>query len=37
RLLHDDQAVWKEVLKSKYGVGVVGRTELGVEYKPSCG
>ncbi|MCI06863.1 putative non-LTR retroelement reverse transcriptase, partial [Trifolium medium] len=25
---------WKEVLKSKYGVGVVGRTELGEDYKP---
>ncbi|XP_045802983.1 uncharacterized protein LOC123896664 [Trifolium pratense] len=34
RLLHDEQAVWKEVLKSKYVVGVVGKTELGEEYKP---
>jgi hypothetical protein len=33
RLLFDD-AVWKEVLKSKYSVSVVGKTNLGEEFKP---
>jgi hypothetical protein len=31
RLLHEDHGVWKEVLKSKYGSGVVGSTVLGEE------
>jgi hypothetical protein len=26
--------VWKELLKSNYGVGIIGRTELGDEHKP---
>jgi hypothetical protein len=34
RLLFDDQAVWKEVLKSKYGVSVVGQPNLGDKSKP---
>ncbi|MCH83728.1 putative non-LTR retroelement reverse transcriptase, partial [Trifolium medium] len=34
QLLFDDEAVWKEVLKSKYGTRVVGRPELGEECKP---
>jgi hypothetical protein len=34
RLLHEDHGVWKEVLKSKYGSGVVGSTVLGEENKP---
>jgi hypothetical protein len=34
RLLYDDNMVWKEVLKSKYGSGVIGRTVLGEECKP---
>jgi hypothetical protein len=31
RLLYDDQAVWKQVLKNKYGVGVVGRAVIDEE------
>jgi hypothetical protein len=31
RLLDDKYAVWKEVIKSKYGVNAVGRMELGDE------
>jgi hypothetical protein len=34
RLLSDDHAVWKEVIKSKYGVGVVDQPVLGEEHKP---
>jgi hypothetical protein len=34
RLLHDDAALWKDMLKSKYGAGIIGRTELGEDYKP---
>jgi hypothetical protein len=34
RLLHEDNAVWKEVVKSKYGSGVVGSTVLGDENRP---
>jgi hypothetical protein len=34
RLLVDDNMVWKEVLKSKYGGGVIGRTVLGEECQP---
>jgi hypothetical protein len=34
KLLTDDQAVWIEVLKSKYDIGVSGKTEIGDEYRP---
>jgi hypothetical protein len=34
RLLHDDDSLWKDLLKSKYGVGIIGRTELGDDFKP---
>jgi hypothetical protein len=34
RLLHEDNAVWKEGVKSKYGSGVVGSTVLGDENRP---
>ncbi|WJX67033.1 hypothetical protein P8452_51532 [Trifolium repens] len=34
RLLEDDHVLWKEVLKGKYGEGVIGRVELGDESKP---
>jgi hypothetical protein len=34
RLLDNTNAVWKDVLKSKYGENVVGRVELGDECKP---
>jgi hypothetical protein len=34
RLLHDDASLWKDMLKSKYGVGIIDRTELGEDYKP---
>jgi hypothetical protein len=26
--------LWKDLLKSKYGVGIIGRTELGDDFKP---
>jgi hypothetical protein len=32
--LFDDQTVWKEVLKNKYGQGVIGRTDIGDDCKP---
>jgi hypothetical protein len=34
RLLNDDASLWKEVLKSKYGGGVVGKLVLGDDCKP---
>jgi hypothetical protein len=34
RLLDNNQAVWKDVLISKYGADVVGRVELGENCKP---
>jgi hypothetical protein len=34
RLLFDDNALWKEVLKGKYGDSVIGSVELGVDCKP---
>jgi hypothetical protein len=34
RLLFDDQTVWKEVLKNKYGQGVIGSTDIGDDCKP---
>jgi hypothetical protein len=34
KLLDNSQAVWKEVLVSKYGANVVGRLELGDNVKP---
>jgi hypothetical protein len=34
KLLDENYAVLKEVIKSKYGVNVVGRVELGKEHKP---
>jgi hypothetical protein len=34
KLLVDDQAVWKEVVKSKYGNDVCGKTEIGDEHRP---
>jgi hypothetical protein len=34
RLLTDDKALWKEVLRGKYGDSVIGRVQLGVESEP---
>jgi hypothetical protein len=34
KLLNDDHAIWKDVLKSKYGNAVVGKVELGDDHKP---
>jgi hypothetical protein len=34
RLLENDKAMWKEVLKSKYGASVTGSVTLGDDYKP---
>jgi hypothetical protein len=34
RLLQDDHALWKAVLKSKYGDAVIGRVEMGEESTP---
>jgi hypothetical protein len=34
RLLNDDNALWKEVLKGKYGESVIGNVELGDDCKP---
>jgi hypothetical protein len=34
KLLHNDQAIWKDVLKSKYGNEVIGKVDLGDEFKP---
>jgi hypothetical protein len=34
RLLFDDNVLWKELIKSKYGESVVGRVDLGDECKP---
>jgi hypothetical protein len=34
RLLHNDNTLWKEMLKSKYGDGVIGRAVLGDDTKP---
>jgi hypothetical protein len=34
RLLFDDNALWKEVLKGKYGASVIGNAVLGEDCKP---
>jgi hypothetical protein len=34
RLLSNDQAVWKDVVKSKYGNGAIGQPVLGEDVKP---
>jgi hypothetical protein len=34
KLLDNKQAVWKDVLISKYGVNVVGKVDIGEENKP---
>jgi hypothetical protein len=34
RLLENNQAVWKDVIMSKYGGNALGRVDLGVESKP---
>ncbi|WJX31200.1 hypothetical protein P8452_19654 [Trifolium repens] len=34
RLLSDDNTIWKEVIKAKYGEGVIGKTLLEDEFRP---